>query len=121
LLETVKKGLNKRKAKVFVLFLLASSLIWFLSTLSQTYIAKTEFGLEYFNTNKSLQLTEKYTDRVNVKLQTGGFYFLGFNFKKKSVKLDLAKVEKANGRYYLPHADYRNQVEKQPIPFILIL
>ena len=113
MLETIKKGLNKRKAKVFVLFLLASGLIWFLNTLSETYIANTTFRLDYFNTNENLLLTESYTDKVNVKLQTGGFQFLGFNFKKKSVKLDLAQVVRSDDKYYLLPVNYRNQIDKQ--------
>jgi len=113
LLETIKKVLNKRKAKVFVLFLLASGLIWFLNTLSETYIAKTTFKLDYVNTNQNLMLTKAFADKVDVKLQTMGFQFLGFNFKKKSVKLDLATVERSNGKYYLLQEDYRNQIDKQ--------
>lgn len=113
MLETVTKGLNKRKAKVFLLFLLASGLIWFLSNLSQTYTANTKFELHYVNTNKNLRLIEAFTDQVDVKLQTVGFQFLGFNFRKKSVKLDLATVRKSNERYYLSPENYRNQIEKQ--------
>jgi len=113
LLESIKRGLNKRKAKVFVLFLMASGLIWFLNTLSQTYIANTTLELDFFNSNKSLRLTKTFVDEVDVKLQTVGFQFLGFNFRKKSIKLDLEGVEEINGKYYLAPDEYKEQIEKQ--------
>ena len=114
MIRNLKERLNERKARVFILFLLASGLIWFLNNLSQTYIAKTAFKLDYVNSNKELLLLDAYTDKIDVKLQTGGFQFLGFNFKKKSVELDLADVKMdGNNKYYLPPQDYRNQIEKQ--------
>lgn len=109
----IKKGLSKRKVRVFFLFLLASSLIWFLSTLSQTYTAKTVFDLNYSNSNSKLRLMKAFTDQVDVKLQTVGFQFLGFNFKKRAITLDLAGVQKVGDKYYLLHDEYRNQIEKQ--------
>jgi len=111
--QNIKKGIDKRKIRVFFLFLLASSLIWFLSTLSQTYTAKTVFNLNYRNSDKGLRLTKAFTDQMDVRLQTVGFQFFGFSFKKKAVTLDLAKVEKVGDRYFLPPDEYRNQIEKQ--------
>lgn len=111
--KNIKKGHDKRKLRVFFVFLLASSLIWFLSTLSQTYTAKTVLDLNYSNSNKGLRLTKAFTDQVDVKLQTVGFQFLGFNFKKRAVTLDLAEVKRIDDRYFLPSDEYRNQIEKQ--------
>ena len=113
MIHKLKKGLSERKVKVFVLFLLASGLIWFLNNLSQTYIAKTSFDLDYVNSNENLKLVNALTDKVDVKLQTGGFKFLGYNFKKKSVTVDLAEVKKRGDDYYLTPDGYRGQIEKQ--------
>ncbi|MEO9893058.1 YbbR-like domain-containing protein [Aurantibacter sp.] len=115
-----KNRINKRKAKVFVLFVLASGLIWFLSTLSETYSAKATFKIDYINSNKSLKLKKAFTDRVAVKLKTGGFKFLGFNLQKKAIQLDLAGVQKSNDTYFLAPSDYRAQIEKQ-LPNSMVL
>ncbi|MBM1107493.1 YbbR-like domain-containing protein [Aurantibacter crassamenti] len=112
--------INKRKAKVFILFVLASGLIWFLNTLSQTYIANTTIKIDYSNTNSNLKLTKAYTNKLDVKLQTKGFQFLGFNLKKKSIVLDLSEVETINDRYYLAPNIYKSQIEKQ-LPNSLVL
>lgn len=98
---------------MFFIFLLASAFIWFLNTLSQTYTAKTVFDLNYSNSNNDLRLTKAFIDQVGVKIQTVGFQFLGYNFKKKAVNLDLAGVVKVGDRYFLPPDEYRNQIEKQ--------
>lgn len=121
MIQRIKKALKKRKVKVFILFLSASALIWFLNNLSQTYIAKTTFNLNYVNSNKNLLLTRAFTDRVDVRLQTVGFQFLGFNFKKKEVTLDLEKVEKVNDSYFLLPQEYRDQIEKQLSGSMLLL
>lgn len=121
MIERIKRGLKKRKVKVFLLFLLASALIWFINNLSQTYIAKTTFVLNYINSNKELLLTEALTDKVDVKLQTVGFQFLGFNFKKKEVTLDLEKVSKVDDKYFLLPQECRNQIEKQLSGSMLLL
>lgn len=121
MIHRIKKSLKKRKVKVFILFLMASGLIWFLNTLSETYIGNTVFELNYVNSNSDLLLTEAFTDKVNVKLQGVGFQFLGFNFKKKAVTIDLAKVGKVDGKYYLLPNEYRDQIEKQLSSSMLLL
>ncbi|MGI9551522.1 MAG: hypothetical protein ACR2MT_10010 [Aurantibacter sp.] len=121
MIQRIRRGLKKRKVKVFILFLLASALIWFLNNLSNTYSAKTTFELNFVNSNKDLLLTKAYTDKVDVKLQTMGFQFLGFNFKKKAITLDLAKVVKDGEKYFLPPEEYRNQIEKQLSSSMLLL
>jgi len=58
-------------------------------------------------------LTSASQDKANVKLEAVGFQFLGFNFKKKNVEIDLSEVMKSEGQYYLPYKNYQTQIEKQ--------
>ncbi|MRH99846.1 hypothetical protein GH721_04795 [Kriegella sp. EG-1] len=116
----LKNRINKRKAKVFVLFVLASSLIWFLSTLSETYSANATFKVNYTNSNKNLKLKKFYTDRLVVKLKTGGFKFLGFNLQKKTIELNLDEVQRNNNMYYLAPNQYKSQIERQ-LPKSMVL
>lgn len=121
MIRRIRRGLKKRKVKVFLLFLLASALIWFINNLAQTYMAKTTFKLNYINSNKELLLTKAYSDKVDVRLQTVGFQFLGFNFQKKEVTIDLEEVNKVDDSYFLLPQDYRDQIEKQLSGSMLLL
>ncbi|MGB7394586.1 MAG: CdaR family protein, partial [Pricia sp.] len=51
--------------------------------------------------------------KMDVKLRAGGFTFLGFNFKKKKVEIDVSEAEKEGDRFFVPEKMYRTQIEKQ--------
>lgn len=113
MINRIKKSLKGRKAKVFVLFLLASGLIWFLNNLSRTYSAKTTFDLAYVNESDELLLTDAFVNSIEVKLETVGFQFLRYNFERMTVLIDLKDIERFDNRYYLPPQKYKGQIEKQ--------
>lgn len=95
------------------MFLLCSGLAWFISNLSEDYVSNAIFNLEYVNVPDSLLLDKASKSRVNVKLRAVGFQFLGFNFKNKSVKIDLSRIETTASKSYIPQEVYRRQIERQ--------
>lgn len=109
----IKNLLKRRKAKVFLMFLVCSSLIWFLNNLSETYINNATFDLRFQNIPDSLMLTKVSKKQVDVKLEANGFQFLGFNVKNKEVKIDVSTVNQREGKYFIPHSVYRKQIDKQ--------
>ena len=52
-------------------------------------------------------------EKLDVKLEAVGFQFLRFNFKNKSVDIDLSKVQMESGRYFIVPNQYQKQIEKQ--------
>ena len=98
---------------MFLMFLLCSSLIWFLNNLSETYTSNATFNLIFDNVPDSLLLTKTSKKQVDVKIQATGFQFLGFNFRNKEVKIDVASISRSKGRYFIPESVYRKQIVKQ--------
>lgn len=113
MINKIKRSLKKRKVKIFLLFLLCSGLAWFISNLSEDYVSNAVFNLEYVKVPDSLLLDKASKNTVNVKLRAVGFQFLGFNFKNKSVKIDLSQIEMAHSKFYVPQEVYRRQIERQ--------
>lgn len=112
MIQKIKNSLKKRKVKLFLVFLLCSTSAWFISNLSELYTSNTTFDLRYTNADEGLLLVKASQDKINVKLEASGFQFLGFNFKKKRVRVDLSAVSKKGSQYYLPYEKYKAQVEK---------
>jgi len=106
-IQKIKNSLKKRKVKIFLVFLFCSTSAWFISNLSESYISNTTFELDYTNAGDDLMLVNSSQDKINVKLEAVGFQFLGFNFKKKNVAIDLSTVVKDGRQYYMPHQNYR--------------
>lgn len=111
--QRIRNNLKKRKVKIFLVFLFCSTSAWFISNLSEPYISTTTFELAYVNRSDELMLVSASQDKTNVKLEAVGFQFLGFDFKKKNVEIDLSEVVKKGGQYYLPYKKYQAQIEKQ--------
>jgi hypothetical protein len=112
-IQKIKNSLKKRKVKVFLVFLFCSTSAWFLSKLSEPYISATTLSLNFMNSSEDLLLVSSSQDKIDVKLEAVGFQFLGFNFKKKAVAIDLSAVAKKGRQYYLSHQKYKTQIEKQ--------
>ncbi|EAR00410.1 hypothetical protein FB2170_13351 [Maribacter sp. HTCC2170] len=98
---------------MFLMFLICSSLIWFISNLSESYIDNATFNLVYVNVPDSLLLSKVSKSQVDVKVQANGFQFLGFNVKNKEVKIDLSSASRTNTKYFIPQSVYRKQIDKQ--------
>jgi hypothetical protein len=46
-------------------------------------------------------------------LRASGFQFLGFNFKRKQVPIDLSNADRKGSQYYIPQKNYRKQIQNQ--------
>ncbi len=110
MIQKIKNGLKKRKVKVFLIFLLCSTLAWFISKLSLIYINDTVFDLKYINVPSDKMLVHASHDRITAQLEGFGFQFLRFG--AKTVEIDLSEL---NGEedFFLSKKDYRKQIEDQ--------
>ncbi|MEH6682074.1 MAG: YbbR-like domain-containing protein [Sediminicola sp.] len=120
-MEKIRNILQRRKVKVFSLFLLCAAMAWFISNLSEQYSSTAKFKLLYVNVPDSLLFRESSKDRLEVKLRTSGFQFLRFNFMGKEIVLDLSKVQKKGNTYFLPQEECRSQIERQLTDYITLL
>lgn len=113
MLKKLIGGLNKRKVKVFSLFLICSFLAWFLSNLSEPYESRANFNLNYKNLPDTLLLGNDAVNSIEAKIRTSGFQFLYYNFSNKRVDVDLSQVEYRNGNYILTEDAVKKQMERQ--------
>lgn len=109
----IKKGLKKRKVKLFFVFLLCSFLAWFVSNLSETYTSGTTFDLNFTRIPEDKLLLSASKEKLDVKLEAVGFQFLRFNFGNKDVDIDLSTVSESEGRYFVTPDQFQQQIEKQ--------
>ncbi|WP_411030987.1 YbbR-like domain-containing protein [Spongiimicrobium sp. 3-5] len=113
MIQRIKNGLSKRKVKIFLLFLVCSGFLWFLSNLSEPYTNRAQFKLRYINVPDSLLLSKASKQEIDVKLRASGFQFLWFGFDPKNVKVDLSVLEKKGSQYFISQDSYIKQIEKQ--------
>lgn len=111
--ERLRTGLKKRKVKVFLLFLLFSTLAWLVNNLSQTFESTTSFVLEYSEPPLDFLLVETPKESIDVRLKAVGFRFMGFEIRKRKIKIDLSKISSKGERYYIPPKVFRNQITDQ--------
>ena len=109
----MKKGRIRRKVNIFFIFLVSASLAWLVSQLSEDYTQGTSFDLVYINIPDTLRLNKASKDNIDVRLRASGFQFLGFNFRRKQIAIDLSKLNRRGTRYYIPQSDYRRQIQNQ--------
>ncbi len=106
-------GLNKKKVKVFSLFLFCSFLAWFISNLSETYESRAYFVLNYRNLPDSLLLGKNSNDQIEAKLRTSGFQFLYYKIFKRRINIDVSEVEFQNGDFVLSKEVLKRQMDQQ--------
>ncbi|SMG28029.1 CdaR family protein [Arenibacter troitsensis] len=120
MIEKIKNGLNKRKVKLFLVFLFCSSLAWFISNLGEQYTNNATFDIHYGSTPDSLLLNSVSKSNIKVRLRASGFQFLMFGFKNKTVEVDLSELEKKGPKFFVSPSTYRSQIENQLSKFIRV-
>ena len=113
MLKKILNGLNKRKVKVFLFFLLCSFLAWTISKLSESFESRATFELAYTNLPDTLLLNTNKKDFTNAKLRASGFQFLSYRLDSKEIKVDLSQVRHRKYDYFLTKTALKVQLEKQ--------
>jgi len=119
--KEVKRSNDKRKINIFLIFVLCSFLAWLVSRLSETYVDRTTFDLEYINVPDSLLLADNTFNNVDVRLRASGFQFLGFNYNRKKIKIDLSAMANNQSNFYITQLDFRKQIESQLSTSMILL
>ncbi len=100
---------NNRKVKVFLFFLVLTSIIWLLIELSKTYTSSTVFNVEYKNLPNDKLLQTKPVAKLDVAIKAPGFNLLKYKFKAPKVSFNLNNLSKKGDLYYLlPNSQLSN-------------
>lgn len=113
MIDKIKKGLKDREVQVFGVFLFITTLIWFISKLSNNFEGVATFNLKYVNIPENRILVNASHDQLEVKIDALGFHFLGMSFSNKEVQIDISKTVKKGNEFFIPKAEFDKQIEKQ--------
>lgn len=111
--ERLKTGLKKRKVKVFLLFLLCSTLAWLVNNLSRTFVSTTTFALEYTDPPLDFLLVKSPKKSIDVRLKALGFQFMGFEIRKQHLNIDLSNISAKGDSYYIEPNVLKKQIMDQ--------
>lgn len=100
---------NNRKFKVFMFFLVLTSIIWLLIELSKTYTNTVVFNIKYTNLSANKLLQNSPTSKLNLIVKSPGFSLLKYKIKTPKVTLNLnAVTKKGNLFFVLPNEQLSN-------------
>jgi len=91
---------NNRKVKIFLFFLILTSIIWLLIELSKSYTSITMFKVQYENVPTDKLLQNNLNSQVGVVLKAPGFSQLRYKAKQHKIKFNLSNVSKYKEQYY---------------------
>lgn len=113
MLKKIKNRLDKRKVKVFLLFLACSFLAWSISKFSESYESRASFKLNYKQFPDSLLLNDSDSDFFIAKLRANGFKFLSYGINQKEIDINLNQVTHKGENYFLTDNEIKIQMERQ--------
>jgi hypothetical protein len=92
---------NNRKLKIFLFFLVLTSIIWLLIELSKTYTSTVSFKVEYTNLPNNKLLQSKPVSTIDVAMKAPGFSLVKHKLIQKKISLNLKNLLKNNSSYYI--------------------
>ena len=92
--ESKTNNTKKGKPKMFLLFLLVTTFIWFISKFSREFTSNVEAEIHYINAPHGVIVSEDNYDLVTFDFTTSGFYFLYYKLNKPIITIDLQKYFK---------------------------
>ena len=100
---------NNRKTKLFVFFLILTSIIWLLIELSKTYTSTAEFKIVYKNLSSDKLVQVQPISNVEVAIRAPGFSLLKRKIKAQKISLCLNNLLNKGASYYiLPNTQLSN-------------
>ncbi|MDF1518442.1 MAG: YbbR-like domain-containing protein [Lutibacter sp.] len=99
--SAIKSIKNNRKIKVFLFFLVLSSIIWVLIELSKSFITPVVFNVEYTDLPKDKMVQKKPVSELELQIKAPGFMLLKYKLKKRKIILSLKNISRSKNAYYL--------------------
>jgi len=112
--KTAKLSLKyNRKIRIFLFFLILTSIIWLLIELSKTYSSTTKIKIAYSNLPAKKLLLKKPLEEIEGEINATGFSLLKYKIKQPKVTLNLSNtLQKANFYYVLPNSQIASLNQK---------
>lgn len=97
----IKSQKSNKKIKIFLFFLVLSSIIWMLMELSKSYISPVIFNVEYTDLPSSKLVQKKPISELEVAIKAPGFTLIKYKIKRHKILLSLKNIFKTNSAYYI--------------------
>ncbi|WP_218599307.1 CdaR family protein [Polaribacter sp. NJDZ03] len=105
---------NRKIAKSFISFLIASILMWFLITLSREYTTSITFPVNYKNIPQDKLLQNKPIKEIDIIVKSTGFNLIRSGFGDKTITLNANSLhKKSTGSYYFLTRNQVSTIQKQ--------
>ncbi len=105
---------NDRNVRIFSMFLVLTTIIWFLIELSKSYSTIAEIKIEYKNLSNTQILQEPPLDRVEVVLRSSGFNLMSYQIFTKKVALDLTDaIYKRGDKHFIVLKNHQLEIGNQ--------
>lgn len=85
---------NKKRLRVFLLFLLFSLVFWMLIKLSKNYISDVEFNLVYTDIPQNKLLQNVPDQKIKLTVKTIGYKLLSYELKPRTLNYSLNDIER---------------------------
>jgi len=101
--------IKNKNIRMFLFFVLLSSMFWVLINLSKEYISDANVLVTYYNLPKSKIIKKSPKRNLKFELKAGGFKFLTYQLDNPKIKFNLAHLHhfKKDLYYYLPNNHLR--------------
>jgi len=102
LIEFIKNYSKARNYKVFLVFVMISTIFWLLIKFSKQYTSIVQFPVEYTSIPNDLVWDAIPENSLYMSTTASGFQHLSYALWKQKVRLDMSKIRNLSGyQYYL--------------------
>ncbi len=102
LLEFIKDYSKARNYKVFLVFVMISTIFWLLIKFSKEYTTLVKFTVIYTSVPKDVVWDEVPKNYLYISTMASGFQHLGYAFGGKKIYLDMSEIRSlGNDQYFL--------------------
>ncbi len=109
--EHFKFIFSKKRHYVFLLFIICTSVFWFVSQLSKEYHQVIQYKIKYVDVPPKYVFQETPIQTLSVRLHTLGFYFFKKAFSSNVLEISLKNIQqKDKYQYYLSNSNLLKQV-----------
>lgn len=111
--KKIRNLLSRPKASMFFMFLVISFFIWFLITLSDTYVSQLNFKVAYTGMPEEKLILGAPVSTIEATVQATGFKLLTYRMFRQSVELPYGDFRKQDDHIYMLALDVESAINRQ--------
>jgi hypothetical protein len=97
----IRNLIKRRRLSDFAVFFVFTSILWLLVELSETHSATLVYDIQYVSVPEDKLLLGDPVNFINVKVKGGGYAIIKNRIFRKTLKLDVSRIENKEGNFIL--------------------